>query len=69
MHSRRIRNVIARGESMAFVAEISNQLPSGFRVDSQECSTVNGYAESYSQCGNPLQVENPVAAGAIEIDA
>src|SRR5450631_4128902 len=33
---RRFRNGIARGESMVFVAEISNRRPPGFQVESQE---------------------------------
>src|ERR1035438_8842969 len=49
---RRFRNGIARDESMAFVVEISNRRPSGFQVESQQCSTVNGYAGSNSQFGN-----------------
>jgi hypothetical protein len=52
---RRFRDEIARDEGMAFVAEISNQRLSGFQVESQECSTVNGCAGSDSRFGNPCR--------------
>ena len=55
VRTRRFRNEIARDESMAFVAEISNQRLSGFQVESQECSTLNGWAGSDSRFGKPCR--------------